>query len=363
MRIAIVGGSIAGLHAAKYMLDRGLHGIELFEKKSCFGERIICAGGIASYMIRKTGINIPKDFIASKVSRVVFYSPSFDYADLKLEKEYGYVLWRDKWEKWLGDEISADCKVYFKSPNPILKGYDFIVGCDGLTGVTRTLLGLKPPSVNDIHIAIQAVASTRRVPDDAISMFFGTAVAEKGYAWAFPIGGSEFRIGLGVPLSLSRKLISSFNYLVSRLDAKLLDKPMVKMIPTAPPQESLVYGNFILVGDAGLQTDPATGGGIGNAIIGAMCAAEAISKGKIQLYDRLWRARLYRRNKFRYGLKQVLYELDNSDFEKLIDLLKDFKPISESIGAALFHLIIELALKEPKFIIKHKILRRLIKFY
>jgi flavin-dependent dehydrogenase len=114
-----------------------------------------------------------------------------------------------------------------------------------------------------------------------------------------------------------------------------------------------------LVGDSGLMCDPATGGGMAPAILGARCLAEALDRGNLKFYDKLWKNELYRRNRQRYKLKQILCEMSDGEWSSLIDVLKDFKPASESLGTALIHLLVELAFRNPRFFTRHKVLRRL----
>ncbi|MEM2779032.1 MAG: NAD(P)/FAD-dependent oxidoreductase [Candidatus Jordarchaeales archaeon] len=365
MKVYVLGGSVAGLHVAKYILASNFDvDVELYERKKAFGENIVCAGGIASYMVKKLKLEIPNEFIAMKIQKIKFYGPSFNHAELKLEREYGLILWRDKWEEWMGEQIrQLGCKIHLgsKTSNIDFKDADVIVGADGLLGVSRRLFGKRMPEKHDVHIAIQTVAKSKWLDEEAISMFFGSQTAPLGYAWSFPIGGGLFRVGLGVPLTHANQLLDYYRRLLSSVEAEPVEKPKSKLIPTAYPDKQLTCGKIALVGDAGLMTDPSTGGGIAPAIIGAKCLAEALSRGSLKLYDKLWRAELYRRNKQRYGLKQILCELSDGDFQVLVDVLKDFKPVSESIGMALIHLLVELAFRNPRFLTRHKVLRRLMK--
>jgi flavin-dependent dehydrogenase len=243
------------------------------------------------------------------------------------------------------------------------------VGADGLTGISRRLAGKSFPSRDDVHIAIQAVGKAKVADEEAISLYFGSQIAPQGYAWTFPIGGSEFRIGLGIPLTQSSRLTQYFKTLVTSIEAEITEKPKTKLIPTTPPEKTLI-SNIVnrftmlkpiaLVGDAACMTDPTTGGGIAPAILGAKCLAEALDKGDLKFYDRLWKGELYRRNRQRYKLKEILCEMGDGEFEMLVGVLKDFKPVSESLGVALTHLLIELAFRHPKFFTRHKVLRRLI---
>jgi flavin-dependent dehydrogenase len=316
-------------------------------------------------------LEISEEFIASKVRKVRFYSPTLDYAELQMEKEYGLILWRDRWEKWLGQQVEElGAKIHLKVRNPLemLKEADIVVGADGLTGISRKLADKPFPSSDDVHIAIQAVGKTNFCDEEAISMFFGSWIP-KGYGWLFPLQGGDFRIGLGVPLTCASNLKRYFDTFLTSVEAELSERPKVKLIPTAHPEKNLV-GNIIprgmmgkpiaLVGDAGLQTDSCTGGGLANAIIGAKCLAQALDKGELKVYDRLWKAELYKRNRQRYKLKQILCEMTDGEFEMLVGVLKDFKPVSESLGTALIHLLVELAFRNPRFFTRHKVLRRLL---
>jgi len=366
-KVVCLGGSIAGLHVAKFLLSSGLDvDVEVLERKPKIGYRIVCAGGISSFMIRKLKLYIPNEFVASKVKRVRFYGPTFDFAELNFEKEYGLVLWRARWESWLGEQVrELGGRIYTGVRNPYerLKEADVIVGTDGIAGISRRLVG-KPFPEEDVHIAVQAVGKARVADEEAISLYFGRQTAPEGYAWTFPLPGSQFRIGLGVPLRYSSKLFSFFKKFLVNIDGEIKGKPGAKLIPTAYPEKTLVstfMGTPIaFVGDAGLQTDPSTGGGIGPAILGAKCLAEALSRGELKHYDRLWRKELYRRNRQRYKLKQVLCEMNDGDWELIIEELRDFEPFTESIGWALLQLILKVAFSNPSFLVRHKLLRRIL---
>lgn len=367
VKVTCLGGSVAGLNTALYLLSSSSKfDVTILERKKKIGDNIVCAGGLASYMIKKLKLEIPEEFIALKVRRIRFYSPTVDYAELKMEKEYGLILWRDRWERWLGEqieELGAEIHLNVKNSNKMLKEADVIVGADGITGSSRKLVGKPFPSSDDVHIAVQAVGKAKIADEEAISLYFGNQIAPCGYGWAFPIGDSKFRIGLGIPLTHSSNLNQYFKRLTTNIEAELIEKPKAKMLPTAHPEKTLI-GNFegkpiALVGDAGLQTDPASGGGIAPAILGAKCLAEALDRGSLQIYDKLWKKQLYGRNRQRYKLKKILCEMSDGEFQMLINVLKDFKPVSESLGVALIHLLVELAFRHPKIFMKHKILRRL----
>lgn len=366
LKVVICGASVAGLHVAQFLLSSSLDvDVELYERKKTVGDGIVCGGGVASYMLRKCKVEVPEDFVASHISKVRFYSPGFDFAEYQMKKEYGLVLWRDRWEKWIGEQIEElGGKFRFGVRNPSFRKADVIVGADGLIGITRRLANLPFPARKDVHIGVQGVFKLTDYPEETISLFFGHHIAPEGYGWIFPLQGTEYRIGLGVPLSIGNvsEFFKRFTDELQNLGFKpvQIESMKAKLIPTTQPPKTNVYGKIAFVGDAGLLVDPATGGGIGPAIISARCLVEALDRSDLKYYDRLWKSELYGRNKTRYTLKKILTELSDGEWEMLIELLKEFKPISESLGTVLLHLILELVFKHPRLLVKHKVLRRLV---
>lgn len=368
-KVVIVGASISGLATALSLLSSSSDvEVTLYDVKSEVGKGIVCAGGISSFMVKRLSLFIPKRFVACKVAKIRFYSPNMDFAEIEMKREYGLVLWRGRYEGWLGSQVgklggtfNLEEKV---TPYNFPLDADVVVGADGIAGVTRRILGLKMPPKEDVHIATQAVGRLNH-PEDTISMYLSNETAPRGFAWVFPQGRKEFRIGLGVPLSHGAKLKYFFKLFTGRLDAEIIENPKAKLIPTSKPMGTLVFHRkgvpILLVGDSGFQTDPATGGGIASAIIGGKCASEAIVKGKPELYDRLWKRELYRRNMLRYGVKQVLNELTDDEYCGLVGSLKDFEVfVGGSLGLTLAHALVHLALKQPKIVLRHRLMRRLL---
>ena len=364
MKIAIIGCSVAGLGTALELmkLDKSVD-VTIFDKKPYVGAHTVCGGAISSFMLKELKMEIPDHVVAAEITAVRIYAPCGEFWELESERRepYGYVLWREAFEKYLAQqvtELGGRIRMNHEVKNlGELSDYDYIVGADGLTGVSSKLLGFPP--LEDVHVAIQKRAYANH-PKNRIDLYFGNEVAPKGYAWVFPEGyRRQVRIGLGVPLSEKtnpRKLLDRFFEMIG---AESISKDETKIIPTAKPPKKLVFGNVLLVGDAAHLCDPSTGGGIANALLSGKYAAKAIVEGNPEKYDRYVRG-LKRRNRFRYRLKQVLYELTDEEFNEMIYVMKGFKPNLVRISWAILHAIITLALKKPKLFTRHKVLRRLI---
>ncbi|MEM2618607.1 MAG: NAD(P)/FAD-dependent oxidoreductase, partial [Candidatus Hadarchaeales archaeon] len=295
------------------------------------------------------------------------FAPTGSYAEVGGEGVYGYIIHRSGYERWLAEQIvgeGGEVKTKFRVTKSLLCGmaedYDYVVGADGIAGATREFLGLGKPPLDDLHVAVEDLAEGD-AGDDVVELHFGS-VAPKGYAWIFPTGEDGlFRVGLGVPLSErlnARKLLDKFHKTVGTTPVGEIG---AKLIPTAKPPKRLVYGNVLLVGDAGLQTDPVTGGGIVNAMVGAKCLARAIAEGKPENYDKYWKERLYLTNLLRYQLKRVLYDFTDEDFNELVRCAEGFNPsLRFGLGFALAQAVFHLMMKNPSLVIRKRFFRRVL---
>jgi len=370
MDVAIVGCSVAGLGTALLgtalellKLDKSVD-VTIFDKKPYVGSNTICGGAISTFMVREIGLEIPKHVIATEITDVRIYAPNGEYWGLKSEtgEAYGFVLWREEFEKYLalqvsklGGKIRMNRKICDFND---LTGYNYVVGADGIAGTTTKIMEFPP--MEDIHVATQVLAHVGKHPKNRIDLYFGNEVAPKGYAWVFPIGKENIaRVGLGVPLSEkinTKRLLEDF---IDNIGAEPVSEPKSKIIPTAEPPEKLVFGRILLVGDAAHLCDPLTGGGIANALLSGKYAAKAIIEGNPSKYDE-YVEKIKRRNKFRYRIKQVLYELTDDEFNEMIHVMKGFRPNLFRISLAMIHAIMTLAFRRPRLFTRHKVLRRLV---
>ena len=358
-RICVVGASVAGLGTALELLklDRSME-VTCFDRKRDIGDTV-CGGAISSFTLRELKIELSSHVVASEITSVRIYSPN-GYWELESEDGvYGYVLWRERFERELAGEVAElGGKVRMNHKITDLKelsGYDYVVGADGLTGVTCGLMGF--PSRDDVHVAVQTLAYKDH-PEGRLDLYFGSEFAHRGYGWVFP-AGEAVRVGLGIPLSEKKNLRRLLSKFIDHVGASPSSQVKGKLIPTAKPPRKLVYGNLVLVGDAARLCDPLTGGGIANALLSGKYAAEAISRGIPEKYEALCRG-LKRRNRVRYRLKRILYDLSDGDLNEMVEVMEKFKPKLTRISWAMAHALLRLALKKPELFVRHKVLRRLI---
>lgn len=361
--VTIIGSSVAGLSTALELLKlKSNINVVMVDKKKKIGVPTICGGGVSVCKLRQAKVDVPKEAIATNLTGVRIYSPDGNCWELKSDKAYGYVLWRAKYEQMLADEvIGRGGKIMLgrfveRLPANVLF-YPWI-GADGFMGVTRRTV-MCMPNPGDVHHCVQ-LRCKMNVLKNIVSIYFGRKVAPQGYAWIFPETDEIARVGLGIPRSLKLNPALFLNKFVKKIQATPVEKMQSKLVPTAPPPKNLVFGNIVLVGDAALLCDALTGGGIANAMISGKLAAKSIIEEDLESYNKKLRS-LRRELTFRYKMKKVIYELDDEDFDQMVDGMKDFHPNLTRIGFALSQGLINLAIRKPKLLTKHKILRRVVR--
>jgi digeranylgeranylglycerophospholipid reductase len=353
-RVVIVGGGPAGCSTAISALknDPAVN-VRIIERHRSAVPR--CAGGVSRWLLDKLGLRIPERVIVARIRRVRIHSPNMDFFELKGTEEYGYVLHRGLFDEWLRGRAHDLGATFWWGDESLVKHfrYDYLVGADGATSVVAGWVGASKPPPCDVHLGVQKTVLWRGYPQDLIQLYFGSRVALKGYAWVFPGGEGKARVGLGVPLSEGLNAGRLLDRFIMRVGAHLFDARdfIAKLIPTARPRRSNVFGNVLLVGDAGLMTDPLTGGGICQAVASGEAAGRAIAEGEPESYDRYvgW---LRGQNVWRYRLKRVLFSLNDEGFNELVRVMRDFKPKTMSVSRELRRAVRHMALRDPRLLLK-----------
>jgi len=361
-----VGGSIAGLSTALELLRVGFKPT-IYERRPNPKTGIVCAGGISLWALRRSGLKLPKGTVASQIRYIRIHAPNGHFWQGGCGGNVmAYTLRRDKLEEGLarrvrklGGVIKYNRKVGTQEFRRLAMGYEFIVGADGIMGVTRKALNLPRPSPEDIHIGVQQLCAMPNHPRDRIDLYLGRSVAPLGYGWIFPVGKERTRIGLGFPLSEKVNPTNLLDAFTKRIGATPLESPNAKLIPTTRPLRNLAFGNILLVGDAGHHTDPFTGGGILGAVVSAKAAARAIAEGDPQRYKRYvgW---LTAQNTIRYRLKKVLCELSDEELNELVWCLEGFQVSPTRMSLNILKALLALALHKPRLMTRHKILRQML---
>jgi len=230
MRVVIIGSGPSGCSTAISLLSRRNDVDVIILSKNLSMSPVRCGGGVGKYMLEKIGLSVPSNVIGSFIKRVRLYSPDGNFWELNCSgvglHDMGYVLYRDKFDRWLMDEaFKRGARIHEKNvTRALLKNisYDVLVGADGVTSTVADFVGRPKIPRDDLHLGIQLTTRWKKYPDDLIGLYFTNKIAPLGYAWVFPVG-RDVRIGLGIPLSLNKNPYKLFVHPYSLLSVAFCD--------------------------------------------------------------------------------------------------------------------------------------------
>src|SRR5579871_1955701 len=101
--VSIVGGSIAGLLAAREAAGSGLR-VSIFEEHKEIGIPEKCDGLVGAAGIARLGIVPPSDVIQNRILRATFYSPSMKEITVAAARQNVIVLDRSRFDKYLAEQ-------------------------------------------------------------------------------------------------------------------------------------------------------------------------------------------------------------------------------------------------------------------
>jgi geranylgeranyl reductase family protein len=305
------------------------------------------------------------------------------------EKPPGYISRRYDFDNWLFNEAKKANGVQTKLNVRIEKfrreGKDWIISDKDEKHVFRTSLLIAADGAHsrfakevggiqmeDEHYCAGLRAYYKGVkdldPNGYIELHFVKDFLP-GYFWIFPLPNGYANVGVGMRSDVVSKkkvnlkedmlrLIREYEPIRSRFEGAEMEGPIRGYgLPLGSKKRPLSGDGFILLGDAGSLIDPFTGEGIGNAMISALKAAEAIEalKGNytaaaLQMYD----DSVYKRLWPELSLSKKMQELVKYPwlFNLVVNKAVRSKTLRETISCMFEDIDLRGRLKDPRFYLK-----------
>jgi flavin-dependent dehydrogenase len=305
MRIAIVGGSLAGAFLALQLKDSE-HQVSIFDHRAPWEKP--CGGFVNAEVLRQFPILGDLRCSWHCPSKLKF-TPSSHEESFLLEPQSAwlivsrYDLNRAILEAALQTrtvsltservndiDLTRDGSRWLVRTARNCQEFDMVVGADGVNSIVRKrLIGAIPRD----HLAVTVGYMVSHVPLDEIR--FQTYSDLMGFLWYFPRAdhvsvGIGTRVDAGPVSELWRRLDGFFNKYYPQ--ARKVNR-WGALIPTAISSDFWRHRcagqNWALIGDAAGHVDPVTGIGITYALASANLAARAILCGDMESYDCAWR--------------------------------------------------------------------------
>lgn len=343
--VVVVGLGPAGASLVYMLRKSGLRvaGVDWVGEDKVWGKP--CGDAISAGHFDRNNLPHPSgDELMQFVNGALVYSPSEEGVIRLVGENAGYMIDRNKYGlKLLREASKAGVDIYLRTraSHPIFE-YGKLVGVKATSeelgdiefrakiivdatgsggAIRRKLPGIWPivenPPETDFVVAYRKIVELDYEIEepDFIRLYFNVDIAPGGYWWFFPKGRRVANIGLGIQLGrgFPHPAMVYKEVLMKRSDVgrevRVLSEAGAR-IPTRRPSKTMVWDNFMAIGDSAYTVDPIHGGGMGYAMTAARHASETI----IEAFERndftargLWGLNLrYMRST---GAKQVALDI------------------------------------------------------
>jgi geranylgeranyl reductase family protein len=298
--VIISGAGPAGCTSALALGASGLK-VALVEK-DLFPREKVCGDAIPAF-VPKVLNTINHDYAIAfegvieknKINVCRIISPNRKSLDLKFT-EYGFICKRQIFDSFLFELAShlpnltvlqnTTVKDVTFSGNEVIINTDknidlkaqLVIGCDGANSMIRKKLSDNKNITGEGSVAVRAYfKNIKDIPPGTIEFHFLKEFLP-GYFWIFPLLENQFNVGLGMPskiitekkINLRHELIRIIETdpsLIYRFsETEMTSEIKNHFLPLCSQKISLSGRRFMLCGDAASLINPATGGGIGQAM-------------------------------------------------------------------------------------------------
>jgi digeranylgeranylglycerophospholipid reductase len=376
--VIVVGAGPAGTACAKRLAENGFS-VKVYDKRAEIGSPKRCGEGLSEASQQFVG-KIPDRCIAQKIKGARLYSPDGRYLDAILS-EGGFVLERKVFDKWLAEEaIKAGAHVQANTfISGLVKDNNYYTGIKGeffgnefeeKSKVIVCATGAESPlrnqalgvfsKLNLIDSCLQYEMANVDVVSDMIHIYLSSILAPRGYAWVFPKGEHRANVGLGI-IPQDKKpgaYLNEFLKLHPEINKGSIIEVNGGCVPVGGMVKDMVTNGFVLCGEAANHVNPIHGGGIKEAVMSGIMAADVIgeclkkgdvSKKALSKYNDVWWEERGNHLKRVEKLRETLEKLSDHDLNDLVDALKPEDIIDFARGAKL-SVLAKVLMRKPRLV-------------
>jgi len=335
--LTIIGGGPAGCRLAM-LLAKDLDVIVIEEHERA-GIPLQCAGLVSP----KTVDSATKKSILLEIKDFVLHTPAGNRLELHSKGSKGVVIDRRKYDAALADKAAdLGAEFIYNARATGVKERDgsvvvacrsdrhmkemessLMIGADGPRSIVRS--GVTKKDFEILYRGAQFEGTDPSGSDGSVEMWIGNKTAPGFFAWKIPTGDAV-RIGLCTksddsPISLLK------NFTRKHFPDIDITGKQAGLIPVGPIGK-LSKGRLALMGDAGGQTKPITGGGVflgkrASEILAGSIDDAGVCPDALSLYERLYRDEFESQISRAWLVRKIINRLSDRKLEKAVEILSD----------------------------------------
>lgn len=361
--VVVVGGGPAGSTFARIAAQYGMD-VLIVDKRKDIGNPVRCGEGLGQREIVKQGLELPRWVFSTEIYGAKVVGPNGKSIVWKDRETNGWVLERKVFDKWLCElavEKGAEVHTYTRAVDfvrengkivgvmlshggrePFEVRTPLVVSAEGMEALLARKAGFR---TNHMLYDVDTCYQYEMKPYDhenLIELYFGNAIAPRGYLWIFPKNGRKANVGIGIGGNLEQW---DKNGIKGAAPKVLLDQFIARheqlknastladfggVISVGAPLDEFVKDNVMVVGTAAKQVDPIHGGGIALAMESAIMAADVAvkahskreyTKAMLMEYEMRWKEKPGKKVAKRLLLRKVLENVSDDDFNHIFNTI------------------------------------------
>lgn len=343
--VAIIGGGPVGSTIAYYLSNHDLS-ICIIEKKKQIGYPLQCAGILSHHIFDLN--ELPDDVILNEVSGAFLHTKNH-ILNIDKDETVAYVIDRTRYDDFLfkksisngveainqkAIDFNIETGVIYLQNNQKIKS-KVIIGCDGYNSSLSQKMGNEQSNFNASQLLVEIddenIKRFRNSSSDC-EKFVDTYLFEEilpGFLWLIPIKNNLYRVGLFSNKSHKEQNEFLNNFLRDNFEFEIKEK-YKGFIPIFNENNKLVDSRAILIGDAGGQVKPTSGGGLLVAFDACKMAEayvlKAVLEDDIKIlngYQKEFNDKYLKEFNYQFKVQKTFNALSDDDFDYLFLKLKE----------------------------------------